>query len=74
MVGGCVFAVAGLWQEWTCGPPAQPFSIADAHLAMQLHREHDCARKRAAFAALVAAGRITPDSTRRHYLRENLDV
>lgn len=48
----------------SCSPPAQPFGLADAHRDMQLHRDHTCARKRAAFAALVAAGRITPDSSR----------
>ncbi|WP_227998861.1 hypothetical protein [Nocardia australiensis] len=53
---------------WTCGPPGRPFTLADAHQAMQLHRDHDCARKRAAFDALVAAGRIHPDSARRHRL------
>ncbi|WP_433631403.1 hypothetical protein [Nocardia sp. CA-120079] len=57
------------WPEaWTCGPPEQPFTLADAHVAMQLHREHDCERKHAAFDTLVAAGRINPDSTRRHRL------
>ncbi|NKY29913.1 hypothetical protein [Nocardia gamkensis] len=40
--------------------------VAAAHRAMQLHRDHDCARKRAAFTALIAAGRITPDSARQH--------
>ncbi|WP_406274030.1 hypothetical protein OH799_00385 [Nocardia sp. NBC_00881] len=58
--------------EWpkasTCDPPRQPFTLADAHIAMQLHRDHDCARKRVAFAALVAAGRIHPDTARRHRL------
>ncbi|MGW4091176.1 hypothetical protein [Nocardia sp. NPDC004750] len=55
------------WPEaWTCTTPTQPLTITTAHRAMQLHRDHDCARKRAAFAALVAAGRITPDSTRQH--------
>ncbi|WP_280231060.1 hypothetical protein [Nocardia cyriacigeorgica] len=49
---------------WTCGLPLVPLSLDDAHRAMQHHREHDCARKRAAFATLVAAGRITPDSRR----------
>ncbi|MBB5918726.1 hypothetical protein BJY24_007638 [Nocardia transvalensis] len=53
-------------REWTCTTPAQQVSLDDAHRWMQLHREHDCARKRAAFAALVAAGHITPDSSRRH--------
>ncbi|WP_280259287.1 hypothetical protein [Nocardia abscessus] len=57
-----------LWPEaWTCDTPAQPLTVAEAHRAMQLHRDHDCARKRAAFAALVAAGRITPDSARQHH-------
>ncbi|MEV2225546.1 hypothetical protein AB0E01_37570 [Nocardia vinacea] len=55
-------------KAWTCGPPDQPFTLADAHLAMQLHRDHDCARKHAAFDALVEAGRIHPDSARRHRL------
>ena len=50
----------------TCGTPPRPLSITRAHLDMQLHRDHHCARKRAAFAALVAAGRITPDSCRQH--------
>ncbi|TLF75401.1 hypothetical protein [Nocardia cyriacigeorgica] len=50
---------------WTCGLPLAPLSLDDAHRAMQHHREHDCARKHAAFATLVAAGRITPDSRRR---------
>ncbi|MGY1939272.1 hypothetical protein ACW9HS_24815 [Nocardia gipuzkoensis] len=54
-------------QAWTCGTPAQPLTVAEAHRAMQLHRDHDCARKRAAFAALVAAGRTTPDSARQHH-------
>ncbi|MFE7742120.1 hypothetical protein [Nocardia sp. NPDC057455] len=56
------------WPEvWTCATPAQPLTIAEAHHAMQSHRDHDCARKRAAFTALVTAGRITPDSTRQHH-------
>ncbi|QIS18674.1 hypothetical protein [Nocardia terpenica] len=50
--------------EWTCTAPTQPFTLTDAHRWMQLHRDHTCARKRAAFAALVAAGRIAPDSSR----------
>lgn len=51
-----------------CARPEHPFTVADAHTWMQLHRDHDCPRKRAAFAALVAAGRIRPDSTRRNNL------
>ncbi|MEV6134710.1 hypothetical protein AB0L63_01280 [Nocardia sp. NPDC051990] len=52
-------------KAWTCDLPSPPLTLADAHRAMQLHREHDCARKRAAFATLVAAGHATPDSARR---------
>lgn len=55
-------------EAWTCSRPRQVFTLADAHRAMQLHRDHDCPRKRAAFAALIAAGRITPDSARGHRL------
>jgi hypothetical protein len=55
-------------QAWTCDLPTRPLTLADAHRALQLHREHDCARKRAAFATLVAAGRITPDSSRQQNL------
>jgi hypothetical protein len=40
---------------------------------MQMHRDHDCPRKREAFAALVAAGRIRPDSTRPNTLRSDDD-
>jgi hypothetical protein len=50
--------------EWLCTAPLSPFTIPQAHRVMQLHRDHDCPRKHAAFTALVAAGRITPDSTR----------
>ncbi|WP_169810970.1 hypothetical protein [Nocardia amamiensis] len=58
-----------VWPKaWACDRPEQPLTIVDAHRAMQLHREHDCARKRAAFEVLVAAGRITPDSARQHRL------
>ncbi|MEV4234017.1 MULTISPECIES: hypothetical protein [unclassified Nocardia] len=35
--------------------PAEPFTPADAHLTMQLHRDHDCERKHPAFDALAAA-------------------
>lgn len=52
--------------ELTCATPQHPLPLAEAHRCMQLHRDHDCPRKRAAYTALVAAGRITPDSTRRH--------
>ncbi len=52
--------------HWSCELPGRPLTLAEAHRAMQLHREHDCARKRVALAMLVAEGRITPDSSR-HY-------
>ncbi|MBF6287605.1 hypothetical protein [Nocardia cyriacigeorgica] len=60
------------WTAWTCELPLAPLTIDDAHQAMRHHREHDCARKRAAFTALVAAGRITPDSSRRYRRREGM--
>jgi hypothetical protein len=50
---------------WSCSTPEQPLTIAEAHRTMQMHREHYCARKRAAFATLIAAGHIKPDSSRR---------
>ncbi|WP_280232391.1 hypothetical protein [Nocardia cyriacigeorgica] len=53
-------------RSWTCDLPLAPLSLEDAHQAMRHHREHDCARKKAAFATLVAAGRMTPDSSRRY--------
>jgi hypothetical protein len=55
----------GLWPPaLSCSTPDHPLTLAEAHLAMQLHREHQCTRKRAAFTALVAAGHIKPDSSR----------
>ncbi|QIS16600.1 hypothetical protein [Nocardia arthritidis] len=49
--------------------PAHPLTIDGAHEAMRVHRacviEH-CRRKAFAFDVLVAAGRIVPDSSRRH--------
>ncbi|WP_406233233.1 hypothetical protein [Nocardia sp. NBC_01009] len=66
--GRCAIRPVEWPKAWTCGPPGRPFTLADAHLAMQLHRDHDCDRKHAAFDALVAAGRIHPDSSRRHRL------
>lgn len=55
--------------QFTCTAPGPPVTLAEAHTWMQIHRDHDCPRKQAAFAALVAAGRIHPDSTRRNTLR-----
>ncbi|MBU3065069.1 hypothetical protein KO481_26505 [Nocardia sp. NEAU-G5] len=55
----------GLWPPaLSCSAPDHPLTLAEAHLAMQLHREHQCTRKRAAFTELVAAGHIKPDSSR----------
>ncbi|MEV0294520.1 hypothetical protein [Nocardia sp. NPDC050710] len=51
------------------GEPATPLDRDQAHAAMRVHRDcaiDDCRRKAAAFHALVAAGRIVPDSSRRH--------
>ncbi|MBF6245452.1 MULTISPECIES: hypothetical protein [Nocardia] len=59
--------------DWSCAPPARSFTTAEAHHWMQIHRDHDCPRKREAFAALVAAGRIRPDSTRPNTLRSDDD-
>ncbi|PPJ33641.1 hypothetical protein C5E45_04685 [Nocardia nova] len=60
--------------EWSCAQPDRPFTLTEAHTWMRLHRDHDCPRKRTAFAALVAAGRIHPDSTRRNTIwSENND-
>ncbi|NKY35935.1 hypothetical protein HGA13_23085 [Nocardia speluncae] len=52
---------------WTCGLPGVPLNLDDAHGAMRRHRNHDCPRKRAAYATLVAYGCVVPDSARRHY-------
>lgn len=53
----CVKRVAFRWPaEWTCAAPPEPFTVAETHVAMQWHREHGCARKRAAWGVLVAAG------------------
>lgn len=54
--------------EWpsleSCAEPERPLTVLEAHRAMQTHRDHSCARKRAAFTTLIAAGRIVPDSSR----------
>lgn len=45
--------------------PTTPFTVSEAHRAMQLHRgcrADACPRKGAAFRTLVAAGRIVPDT------------
>jgi hypothetical protein len=57
---------------WTCARPGTPLSVDDAHNAMRHHREHDCLRKRAAFATLVVHGCITPDPSRRRYRQRAL--
>ncbi|MFD6352956.1 hypothetical protein [Nocardia tengchongensis] len=48
--------------------PVTPLSADSAHEVMRLHREcpaRECPRKAAALRTLVAAGCITPDSSRR---------
>lgn len=50
---------------WTHSAPIGPLTPHHAHAIMQMHLEcrvEDCARKSAAFRALVEAGRIKPDS------------
>lgn len=47
--------------------PEVPFTVDQAHDAMRFHREcgaYYCPKKKAAFDALIAAGRIVPDSSR----------
>lgn len=54
---------------WTHQPPAEPLTTSQAHRIMQQHRDYltgDCPRKRAAYRALVEAGRIKPDSGRNY--------
>ncbi|RDI63214.1 hypothetical protein [Nocardia pseudobrasiliensis] len=49
--------------------PKLPPPLYQAHELMRLHRQctvESCPRKRAAFEVLVEAGRIVPDSSRRH--------
>ncbi|WP_040804063.1 hypothetical protein [Nocardia concava] len=49
---------------WSHDAPEAPLTTAQAHDAMRLHREcrmDSCERKRAAYWALVADGRIRPD-------------
>lgn len=51
--------------DWTCALPGIPLSPEDAHNAARHHRDHDCPRKRVAFATLVAYGCVVPDTSRR---------
>lgn len=49
---------------WSHDAPTAPLTTAQAHDTMQLHRQcgmDSCERKRAAYWALVAEGRIRPD-------------
>jgi hypothetical protein len=49
--------------------PATPLTVDQAHEIMRMHREctaYRYPRKTAAFEALIAAGRIVPDSSRRY--------
>jgi hypothetical protein len=56
---------------WRGGAPVQPLSLAETHLAMQLHREHGCARRHAAFARWSRPGASRP-IRRAHRFREDL--
>ncbi|MBF6515497.1 hypothetical protein IU421_14585 [Nocardia cyriacigeorgica] len=52
---------------WPHEAPEQPPTLEQARSIMQGHREctvHDCGRKRAAWDALVAAGRVVPRGAR----------
>ncbi|GAB2714607.1 hypothetical protein GCM10027089_43270 [Nocardia thraciensis] len=52
---------------YTHTAPGRPFTVPQAHRAMQQHRtcrREDCPRKRAAYQALVDARHIRPDSGR----------
>lgn len=54
-------------RRWPHDAPDEPLSIAEAHQTMQRHCEclrAECGRKHAAWIALVAAGRIKPDTSR----------
>lgn len=59
---------AGLWPVgWPHEAPEQPLSVPEAHKAMQNHHEcraDECPRKAAAREALIAAGRMRPDTSR----------
>ncbi|WP_157186419.1 hypothetical protein [Nocardia jiangxiensis] len=52
---------------WTHTAPPRPFTVAQAHRVMQLHRachRDECPRKRTAYRTLVEAQRLRPDSGR----------
>ncbi|MEV6138198.1 hypothetical protein AB0L63_19465 [Nocardia sp. NPDC051990] len=52
--------------------PDEPFTVEQAHRAMQWHRQcraDSCPCKRTAFQALVAAGRVVPDLRADRYAR-----
>ncbi|MEU0540067.1 hypothetical protein ABZ319_09365 [Nocardia sp. NPDC005978] len=56
---------ANMWlSAWSHSAPEGVLTAAQAHDVMRLHREcqmRGCARKRAAYWALVDAGRVRPD-------------
>lgn len=56
---------------WPHEAPDQPFSVELAHQAMQRHAActiERCARKRAAYRALIDARHITPDERAARFL------
>lgn len=57
------------FMAYTHTAPSRPFTVQQAHRAMQQHRNcrrDDCPRKRAAYQTLVDARHIRPDSGRAH--------
>jgi hypothetical protein len=62
---GCAATSATAWSTaWTCAVASRSLTADEAHRALRIHNEHNCARKRAAFESLVAAGCLTPDLSR----------
>ncbi|WP_330228211.1 hypothetical protein OHA40_18715 [Nocardia sp. NBC_00508] len=63
-------ADARLWPiGWPHEAPDHPLSVSEAHWTMQRHRGchvDECPRKAAARQALIDAGRIVPDTSRRY--------
>ncbi|MGN2635778.1 hypothetical protein ACTD5D_06210 [Nocardia takedensis] len=77
---GLLLTIAGVLGSWLGGglstperrPAPERLTPAQAHEIMQAHRgccADTCARKAAAFRALVDAGRIVPDSRAEGYTR-----
>ncbi|MEV0297160.1 hypothetical protein [Nocardia sp. NPDC050710] len=67
----------GVWpSSWTHEVPDEPFTVAQAHIAMQQHRRCGaavCPRKKAAFRVLIEAGHAVPDPRAEKYLTDTGD-